>query len=66
MFKWVVSISVSYHRQDFLFDNAADAESFAKMAFKTMLPYETDKDGAPKMATISIRATFDNEKKEEE
>lgn len=58
MMKWVVRMFVSYHEQDFEFDNASDAEAFAKIAHDTMMPYSKDEDGAPKMAKIKITAEF--------
>lgn len=58
MMRWVVQMLISYHEQDFVFDNASDAEAFAKIAHDTMLPYSKDEDGAPKMAEIKIMAEF--------
>lgn len=64
--KWVVRILVAYHEQDFEFENASDAEAFAKIAHDTMLPYDEDKEGNPKMAKIKVMAHFKDDEKEDE
>lgn len=58
MFRWVVSICVSCYEVPFEFDSAQEAEAFAKTVFAKMRAYDTDKDGAPRMARIYIKAEF--------
>lgn len=65
MFKWVVSICLSCYEVPFTFENAKDAEIFAQSVVKTMGPYDTDKDGKPRMARIYIKAVINNDEEED-